>query len=116
MVHFLSHLAVNTVIAYTLNFNEKQTAMFVLANLIDIDHMFDGSLCDDEGTTFDNNFFHQNWPLTVVVFSLINPYLGAGVALHFFLDFLDAEAPSDIPCDEVPLIPSLKYALSEIGL
>ena len=116
MVHFISHLAVNFIIARTLNFNEEQTSMFVLANLIDIDHTFDGSICDVEGTTFENNFFHQNWPLTVLLFTMINPYLGAGVALHFCLDYLDAKAPSEVPCCEVPLIPSLKYALSEVGL
>ena len=89
--------------------------MFILANLIDVDHMFDGNLCDHTGTTFDNNFFHQNWRVTVAAFTIIHPYLGLGVCLHFYLDYLDALAPSQIPCSEIPLIPDIKYALSEIG-
>lgn len=116
MVHFVSHIAISYAISLILKMNPEQTAMFVLANLIDIDHMFDGNMCDAVGTTFDNNFFHQNWPLTILAFSVIHPYLGMGVSLHFYLDYLDALAPSEVACEDVPKIPGLKYALSEIGL
>ena len=115
MVHFVAHVAISIAIAHILKFNEEQTFMFVAANLIDIDHMFDNEICDSEGTTFDNNFFHQNWPITLAAFTLIHPYLGAGIALHFYLDHLDALTPSTVSCEDIPLFPSIKYVLGEIG-
>lgn len=115
MVHFLSHIAVSYAVSLILNFNKEQQAMFILANLIDVDHLFDGKVCDHYGSTFDNNFFHQNWHMTVVAFTVIHPYLGLGVCLHFYLDYLDSLAPSQVACEDIPLIPDIKYALSEIG-
>lgn len=118
MVHFVSHVVVSAVIAKILNFDSEQLKCFVGANLIDIDHIFDGKMCDDteEGGTFNNNLFHQIWPATITAGAIVDPYIGAGLALHFYLDYLDVKNPTSIPCGEIPVIPSIRYALREIGL
>ena len=118
MVHFVSHMLVSLLASKMLHFDTEQTQKFVSANLLDVDHLFNGVICDDneEGGTFNNNFFHQNWPITLLIGTTINPYLGAGIALHFGLDYLDQKTTPKVPCDEVPTIPSIRYMLKEVGL
>lgn len=92
-MHFLVHIVSAYAIAKILGFNQEQTSMFVVANLVDVDHAFDGEISSagETGDTFDNNFFHINWVATTAIGTLINPYLGMGLAYHFYMDLIQPD-------------------------
>jgi len=118
MVHVITHLTASYAVAKALKFNEQQTYMFIVANAIDIDHIFDGCVsCGGEiGGTFENNIFHKYWFIVVGLGALVHPYFSLGLAFHFYLDYINVFDGDPLACENVPLIPMPDYMLKEFGL
>lgn len=77
----------------SLNPNYIDLALVVGANFIDLDHLFSRPIYDPKRNSFKSHFLHRHWKI-VSLLSLgmlfIRPlaFLGIGILLHFFLDYL----------------------------
>ena len=95
-----THVAVNLGVflvlmqVKTLDPNYADLALLVGSNLIDLDHLFSRPIYDPMRNPFKTHFLHKQWE-TILLLSIltlfIHPllFLGIGLILHFFLDYLD---------------------------
>ena len=93
--HITSNLVVFLVLMYVKNLNPgyMDIGLMISSNLIDLDHLFSKPIYDPKRNPFKTHFLHKNWKL--VSFLLILCFffrsllfLGVGLLLHFFLDYL----------------------------
>ncbi len=66
------------------------------SDLIDLDHLFSKPIYDAKRNPFKTHFLHKNIiPVLIlsVLFLLFRPlaFLGLGIILHFFLDYIDTK-------------------------
>lgn len=74
--------------------NYTDLVFLIGSNLIDLDHLSSRPIYDPMRNGFKTHFLHQNWKVILLVSILmlfIRPmmFLGIGLILHFFLDYLD---------------------------
>lgn len=95
-----THVAVNlgVFLAFmqiqTLGPNYTDLALLIGSNLIDLDHLFSRPIYDSMRNGFKTHFLHKQWRIVLLLSVLVlfvRPltFLGVGLILHFFLDYLD---------------------------
>jgi len=62
----------------------------LLANLIDLDHLFSTPIYDPLRCSINNHFFHKTWLLPVYALGLLTRYryFFLGVLVHLLVDYL----------------------------
>lgn len=97
-----SHVAVNLGVflalmqVQTLNPNYTDLALLIGSNLIDLDHLFSRPIYVPKRNSFKTHFLHKRWKTMLLLSILalfVRPllFLGIGLILHFFLDYLDTK-------------------------
>ncbi|HEY4486242.1 MAG TPA: DUF6122 family protein [Candidatus Paceibacterota bacterium] len=94
-----THVAVNLVAFLALMYvptidpNYTDLMLLVGSNLIDLDHLLTRPIYDPKRNSFTSHPLHKHWmlvSLASMVMLFIRPisFLGIGLLLHFFLDYL----------------------------
>lgn len=92
--HVASNLVVFWVLMYIQNINPNYVdlTLMVGANLIDLDHLFSTPIYHPKRNPFKTHFLHKQWKIItfLAIFMIFTPlmFLGIGLILHFFLDYL----------------------------
>jgi len=94
--HITADLIVFLVLMHVQNLNPNYTdlALIIGSNLIDLDHLFSKPIYHPKRNPFKTHFLHKQWKIIALlsVFSMFfyRPllFLGIGLILHFFLDYL----------------------------
>lgn len=76
-----------------LNPNYVDLLLITSSNFIDIDHLLSKPIYHPKRNPFENHFLHNQWKIILflsVLSLFIRPlmFLGIGLILHFFLDYL----------------------------
>ncbi len=77
----------------SLSLNYIDLSLIIFSNLIDLDHLFSRPIYHPKRNPFKTHFFHKQWKVILlfsVIFLFVRPlmFLGIGLILHFFLDYL----------------------------
>jgi len=94
-----THVAVNLGVflllmnVSSINPNYTDLALILGSNLIDLDHLLARPIYDPKRNSFTTHFLHKQWRVLLVLSTLmlfLRPaaFLGIGLILHFFLDYL----------------------------
>ncbi len=88
LIVFLALLHVNN-----LNLNYTDLGLIVASNLIDLDHLLSRPIYHPKRNPFKTHFLHKHWKIISILSVLMFFYrplvfLGIGLILHFFLDYL----------------------------
>lgn len=83
------HLAISFAVGSALNLSGEDMAYFLAANLVDIDHLTADPIYDPDRSSFVHPL-HQVWPVACLAGGALNIWLGVGMAMHFYIDYLDA--------------------------
>jgi len=93
--HVASNLIVFLALAYVQNLNPDYAdlGLIISSNLIDLDHLFSKPIYHSKRNPFTTHFLHKCWKVAIIFSILILFYrplmfLGIGLLLHFFLDYL----------------------------
>lgn len=89
MADLITHFAISFAIGSVLNLSSNDMAYFVGANLVDLDHLLADPIYDPNRSSFVHPL-HQNWLPVCLAGGVINIWLGLGMVLHFYIDYLDA--------------------------
>ena len=76
-----------------LNPNYIDLVLVLSSNLIDLDHLFSNPIYHPKRNPFITHFLHKRWKVAIIFSILVLFYrplmfLGIGLLLHFFLDYL----------------------------
>ncbi|KKQ03096.1 MAG: hypothetical protein US18_C0017G0020 [Parcubacteria group bacterium GW2011_GWB1_36_5] len=94
-----THIASNLVVFLTLihvqnlNQNYLDLCLIIGSNLVDLDHLFSSPIYHPKRNPFKTHFLHKQWKVISFLSILMLFYrplifLGIGLILHFFLDYL----------------------------
>ena len=93
--HVAANLVAFLVLLNTPNVNPNYTDLVLIlgSNLIDLDHLFSRPIYNPRRNSFRTHFLHENWKsvlLLSLAMCLFRPllFLGIGLAMHLFLDYL----------------------------
>ena len=93
--HLIPNLVVFLVLMHVQNLNPNypDLCLIIGSNLIDLDHLFSKPIYHPKRNPFKTHFLHKQWEIITFlsVFMLFcRPlmFLGIGLILHFFLDYL----------------------------
>lgn len=93
--HVASNLVVFLVLMQFQNINPNYTDLYLMlgSNLIDLDHLFSHPIYHPKRNPFKTHFLHKQWKIITFIAILMLFYrplmfLGIGLILHFFLDYL----------------------------
>ena len=93
--HIASNLAIFWILMHVQNINPNYTDLYLIlsANLIDLDHLFSTPIYHPRRNPFKTHFLHKNWKIITfltmpMLFYRPLMFLGIGLILHFFLDYL----------------------------
>jgi len=93
--HVTTDLIIFLVLMHVQNFNPNYTdlGLIVGSNLIDLDHLFSCPIYHPKRNPFKTHVLHKYWKIISALSILLLFYrplmfLGIGLILHFFLDYL----------------------------
>ncbi len=94
--HIVSNLVVFYVLIYVQNLNSNyiDLGLIVGSNLVDLDHLFSIPIHHPKRNPFKTHFLHKRYVvisiLSILIIFFYRPlmFLGIGLLLHFFLDYL----------------------------
>ncbi|HEY4505213.1 MAG TPA: DUF6122 family protein [Candidatus Paceibacterota bacterium] len=78
----------------SLNPNYTDLSLIIGSNLVDLDHLFSRPIYQPGRDSFKTHFLYKQWKMVLLLSILmlfVRPlmFLGIGLVLHFFLDYLD---------------------------
>jgi len=93
--HLVSNLVAFLILTHVQNLNPNyiNLGLIIGSNLIDLDHLFSRPIYHPTRNPFKTHFLHKYWKI-ISIFSVLlffyRPlvFLGIGLILHFFLDYL----------------------------
>lgn len=103
MVGLDVHMIISFTVGSALGLTGDDMVYFLASNLVDVDHLTAKPIYDPSRSSFVHPL-HKSWAAVCLAGGLINIWLGAGLALHFYVDYLDATTEGDINLGMAPLL------------
>lgn len=88
MADLATHLAISFAVGSALDLSPADMAYFLSSNLIDLDHILADPIYDPNRSSFVHPL-HKNWPIVGLTGGAVNIWLGVGILMHVYIDYLD---------------------------